>query len=66
MEGIHRLIYRGQIWVKFSWVPYSKNAIANHLMQQVHAAVEDLVIWAKEEEEATSAMVQAISAIEAC
>ena len=35
-------------------------------MHQVPAAGEDLVIWAREEEQATSAIVHAVSAVKAC
>ena len=66
MEGIRGLICREQTQVKLSWIPYSNNAITDHLMHQIRAAGEDLVILAGEEEEATSAMFQAVSAVEIC
>ena len=66
VERIHRLIRREQIQAKLLWIPRSNNVIADHLTLQVRAAGEDLVIWAREEEEATSAIVQAVLAVEAC
>ena len=60
------MIHRERILVKFSWISHSSNAIADHLTHQARAAGEDLVIWAVEEEEATSAIVQAVSVVKAC
>ena len=65
VEGIRGLIRRKRIQVKFSWIPRSNYAIADHLTHQVFAAGENLVLWAGGEERATSAMVQAVSAVKA-
>ena len=50
---------------KLSQILCLNNAIADHLTHQVHAAGGDLVIWAREEEEATSTISQAVLTIEA-
>ena len=60
VERIRGVIHRERMLLKFSWIPRSNNAIADHFMHQVCAAGEDLVIWAGKEEEATSVVVQAI------
>ena len=65
VEVICGLILREGIWVKFPLILRSSNAILDHLTHQILAIAKDLVIWAIEEEETTSAMVQAVSAVEA-
>ena len=66
MERIRRVIHRERILVKFSWISHSSNAIQITLHIKFVQLEEDLVNWAVEEEEATSAIVQAVSVVKAC
>ena len=66
VERLSGLIHRERIQVNFSWIPSSHNAIIDHFMHPICAVRENLVIWARKEEKATSAMVHVVSAVEVC